>query len=195
MRQHAHRRTVPVERAEIPPPAPAAPPAHADANGAQPADGSATAAHPAYADANGAQPADAPSRPPSPQAAPPEPVDTLGGVYFISVASRILKVHPQTLRKYERLGLVKPTRSIGMLRLYSAEDVLRVRLIRYMVDSLGMNLAGVEFALSLVNRVIGLRQRVRAMAREDVTAAYLERELDEILRELGAVFPNDLPRV
>ena len=124
-----------------------------------------------------------------------EAVNPLGGVYVISVASRILNVHPQTLRKYERLGLVKPTRSIGMLRLYSAEDVLRVRLIRYMVGNLGMNLAGVEFALSLVNRIIGLRQRVQAMPREDAAGAFLERELDEILRELGAVFPDSLPRV
>ena len=195
MRQPAHKRTAPAERAEIPPPAPAAPTVHVDGNGAQPVGESTPATHTAHDDSNGAQPIDGPSRPASPQAAAPEPVDTLGGVYFISVASRILKVHPQTLRKYERLGLVKPTRSIGMLRLYSAEDVLRVRLIRYMVDSLGMNLAGVEFALSLVNRIIGLRQRVQSISREDATAAYLERELDEILRELGAVFPNDLPRV
>ena len=193
MSQPAHKRTAPVERAEIPPPA--APPVRVDGNGAQPVGPSAAASPPTRVDGNGAQPVDEPSRPASPQAAAPEPVDTLGGVYFISVASRILKVHPQTLRKYERLGLVKPTRSIGMLRLYSAEDVLRVRLIRYMVDSLGMNLAGVEFALSLVNRIIGLRQRVQSISREDATAAYLERELDEILRELGAVFPNDFPRV
>ncbi len=121
--------------------------------------------------------------------------DPRGGVYVISVASRILNVHPQTLRKYERLGLVTPTRSIGMLRLYSAEDVLRVRLIRYMVNNLGMNLAGVEFALSLVNRIIDLRQRVQAMSRHEAPDRFIERELDEILRELGAVFPDSIPRV
>ena len=125
----------------------------------------------------------------------PPALDPRGGVYVISVASRILNVHPQTLRKYERLGLVTPTRSIGMLRLYSAEDVLRVRLIRYMVNNLGMNLAGVEFALSLVNRIIDLRQRVQAMSRHEAPDRFIERELDEILRELGAVFPDSLPRV
>ena len=104
-------------------------------------------------------------------------------------------MHPQTLRKYERLGLVTPTRSIGMLRLYSAEDVLRVRLIRYMVNNLGMNLAGVEFALSLVNRIIDLRQRVEAMSSHEAPDRFVERELDEILRELGAVLPNSVPRV
>ena len=125
----------------------------------------------------------------------PSAVDPRGGVYVISVASRILNVHPQTLRKYERLGLVTPTRSIGMLRLYSAEDVLRVRLIRYMVNNLGMNLAGVEFALSLVNRIIDLRRRVQDVSRHEAPDRFIERELDEILRDLGAVFPDSLPRV
>ena len=138
---------------------------------------------------------DAPNRQAAKQSPGAGAVDPRGGVYVISVASRILNVHPQTLRKYERLGLVTPTRSIGMLRLYSAEDVLRVRLIRYMVDNLGMNLAGVEFALSLVNRIIGLRERVLAMSREEALDRILERELDEMLRELGAVFPQSLPRV
>ncbi len=125
----------------------------------------------------------------------PPALDPRGGVYVISVASRILNVHPQTLRKYERLGLVTPTRSIGMLRLYSAEDVLRVRLIRYMVNNLGMNLAGVEFALSLVNRIIDLRRRVQDVSRHEAPGRFIERELDEILRDLGAVFPDSLPRV
>ena len=138
---------------------------------------------------------DAPGRPEAQQSPGAGVEDPRGGVYVISVASRILNVHPQTLRKYERLGLVTPTRSIGMLRLYSAEDVLRVRLIRYMVDNLGMNLAGVEFALSLVNRIIGLRERVQAMSREEALDRILERELDEMLLELGAVFPHSLPRV
>lgn len=137
------------------------------------------------------RPAEAAEQQPEPTGAP----SPLGGVYVISVASRILNVHPQTLRKYERLGLVTPTRSIGMLRLYSAEDVLRVRLIRYMVNNLGMNLAGVEFALSLVNRIIDLRQRVEAMSRHEAPDRFVERELDEILRELGAVLPNSIPRV
>ncbi|GIT43611.1 MAG: hypothetical protein Ct9H300mP11_15470 [Chloroflexota bacterium] len=70
------------------------------------------------------------------------------GVYIISVAARILDMHPQTLRKYERLGLINPGRTIGMLRLYSTEDIKKVRLIRYLSDELGLNLAGVQFALA-----------------------------------------------
>ena len=139
----------------------------------------------------GRRPIEAAEQQPGPAGVP----SGLGGVYVISVASRILNVHPQTLRKYERLGLVTPTRSIGMLRLYSAEDVLRVRLIRYMVNNLGMNLAGVEFALSLVNRIIDLRQRVQNMSSHEAPDRFVERELDEILRELGAVLPNSIPRV
>ena len=53
----------------------------------------------------------------------PEDMD---GVYIISVAARILEMHPQTLRKYERAGLVKPSRTVGMLRLYSEVDIARL---------------------------------------------------------------------
>ena len=97
------------------------------------------------------------------------------GVYVISVAARILDTHPQTLRKYERLGLVSPSRSIGMLRLYSAEDVLRVKLIKHMVDTLGLNLAGVEFALALLNRVINLKERLSDISRDENTNELLSK--------------------
>ena len=82
------------------------------------------------------------------------------GVYIISVAARILDMHPQTLRKYERLGLVNPGRTIGMLRLYSIEDIKKVRLIRYLSDELGLNLAGVEFALTAFDNMSAIKQRM-----------------------------------
>jgi MerR family transcriptional regulator/heat shock protein HspR len=118
-----------------------------------------------------------------------------GGVYVISVAARILDMHPQTLRKYERLGLVTPTRSMGMLRLYSAEDVVRVRLIKHMVENLGMNLAGVEFALTLLNRVLDLRERIQAMAQAQALGRFVIQELEEMLSELGGIFPDNPSRV
>ncbi len=62
------------------------------------------------------------------------------GVYIISVAARILEMHPQTLRKYERVGLVMPSRTVGMLRLYCEEDVARLRLIKHLVGNLGVGL-------------------------------------------------------
>jgi MerR family transcriptional regulator/heat shock protein HspR len=82
------------------------------------------------------------------------------GVYIISVAARILDMHPQTLRKYERLGLINPGRTIGMLRLYSIEDIRKVRLIRYLSDELGLNLAGVQFALAAFDNMSAIKQRI-----------------------------------
>ncbi|MGD9902260.1 MAG: MerR family transcriptional regulator [Vicinamibacterales bacterium] len=68
---------------------------------------------------------------------------------FISVAARMLSMHPQTLRKYERLGLVQPERSIGSMRLYSAEEIARLRLIKELVEDAGVNLAGVQRLLAV----------------------------------------------
>ena len=68
---------------------------------------------------------------------------TEDGLYVISVAARLLEMHPQTLRKYERAGLVRPSRTVGMLRLYSEEDIVRLRLIKHLVGDLGLNISGV----------------------------------------------------
>ncbi|MCH8801229.1 MAG: MerR family transcriptional regulator, partial [Chloroflexi bacterium] len=81
-----------------------------------------------------------PTRPENTDLSPARPATEDGtviemeGVYIISVAARILDMHPQTLRKYERLGMISPGRTIGMLRLYSTEDIKKVRLIRYLSD-------------------------------------------------------------
>ena len=97
------------------------------------------------------------------------------GVYIISVAARLLEMHPQTLRKYERLGLIQPVRTVGMLRLYSQEDLRKVMLIRHLMDNLGLNLAGVEFALKLVNNLsVFSRRLVRATGDPDLAAAIRE---------------------
>ncbi len=80
------------------------------------------------------------------------------GVYVISVASRILDMHPQTLRKYERVGLVLPSRIRRRSnRLYSDEDIARLRLIKHLVDDLGLNLAGVQMALKMYDRMTQMR--------------------------------------
>jgi MerR family transcriptional regulator/heat shock protein HspR len=83
--------------------------------------------------------------------------------YLISMAARELGMHPQTLRKYERLGLVQPSRTIGSMRVYSQEEIERLRLIKHLVDELGINLAGVQRLLSVADVV----QRMRRVARED----------------------------
>ena len=124
-------------------------------------------------------------------AAQGDDAEITGGVYVISVAARILEMHPQTLRKYERVGLVVPSRSIGMLRLYSTEDIVRLRLIKHMVDNLGMNLAGVEFALKLLSRMIKLRERIEETSRVDVLHKSILKEVEEMLVELVGITPRD----
>jgi MerR family transcriptional regulator/heat shock protein HspR len=65
-------------------------------------------------------------------------------LYFISMAARLLDMHPQTLRKYERLGLVRPTRTVGDMRVYTSEELDRLKLINRLVETEGVNLAGVD---------------------------------------------------
>ncbi len=79
-------------------------------------------------------------------------------LYIISVVSRVLKMHPQTLRKYERAGLIRPSRTEGKLRLYSDEDLARLRLIKRLVDDLGLNVAGVNLVLQLVDNLEAMEQ-------------------------------------
>ena len=107
------------------------------------------------------------------------------GVYIISVAARLLDVHPQTLRKYERLGLINPGRTMGMLRLYSREDLRRVRLIQHLSVNLGLNLAGVEFALSMVERLLALRQRLNSDAEGTPFQDSVDQEVISLFRDMG----------
>ncbi|NQW17936.1 MAG: MerR family transcriptional regulator [Chloroflexi bacterium] len=72
------------------------------------------------------------------------------GLYIISVAARLTEMHPQTLRKYERVGLLFPSRTEGSLRLYSENDLARLRLIRILTEKFGLNLAGVGLVMELV---------------------------------------------
>lgn len=81
-------------------------------------------------------------------------------IYVISVVARMLKTHPQTLRYYERLGLIQPSRSQGRIRLYSARDVARLQLIQRLVSDLGVNLAGVEVIMNLTERIAELEREV-----------------------------------
>ena len=104
---------------------------------------------------------------------------------FISVAARILGMHPQTLRKYERLGLVQPSRTIGSMRLYSRGELDRLKRIKRMVDDAGINLAGVQRLLSITEVV----QRIRPLMRDEPLSARearrLAQEMDQLVRLLG----------
>jgi MerR family transcriptional regulator/heat shock protein HspR len=81
-------------------------------------------------------------------------------LFVISVAAQILEVHPQTLRYYERAGLVQPSRSRGNIRMYSQEDIERLRLIQRLIDDLGVNLAGVEVIMNMTQRIDELEAEV-----------------------------------
>ena len=86
--------------------------------------------------------------------------------FVISVAARMVGLHAQTLRYYERAGLVMPSRSGGRQRLYSMADVERLRRIKTFVDELGVNLAGAEVALKLIDRITELEGQVEALSNE-----------------------------
>jgi MerR family transcriptional regulator/heat shock protein HspR len=94
-----------------------------------------------------------------------------GGVYTIAVASRLTGMHAQTLRKYERAGLLTPSRQQGNQRLYSEADIERLRRIRHLVDVRGVNIAGLELALGMSDRLDALRS--------DSTDAELRTAIDE----------------
>ncbi len=105
------------------------------------------------------------------------------GLYVISVAARLLEMHPQTLRKYERVGLVSPSRTVGMLRLYSEEDIVRLRLIKHLVGDLGLNMAGVELSLNMFNQVLKMRSGLDQAEPSDLKK-YLEDCLEDMFEIL-----------
>ncbi len=86
--------------------------------------------------------------------------------FVISVAARMVGLHAQTLRYYERVGLVLPSRSSGRQRLYSMEDIDRLRRIKSFTDEMGVNLAGAEVALKLIDRINELEAQVEALSSE-----------------------------
>ncbi len=113
----------------------------------------------------------------------PAPADE--GFILISMAARHLGMHPQTLRKYERLGLVRPPRTLGSMRVYSHDELQRLRAIKHLVDEAGVNLAGVQRLLEVAD----VLQRIRPLADgADGSRASLRRlaqELDRLGERLG----------
>jgi len=115
-------------------------------------------------------------------------------VFVISVAARLVEMHPQTLRKYEREGLVEPSRTEGNLRMYSDRDIERLRQVKYLVEELGLNLAGVQLALQMTNTLLDMKERMQSMvagiergdgARARSEFARSAAGLEETLRMLG----------
>ena len=96
-------------------------------------------------------------------------------------------MHPQTLRKYERLGLVQPARTLGSMRVYREDELERLRLIKFMVDEAGINLAGVQRLLSIAEVALRLRPLLSAdrTSRASDLNSQVADEIAEIFRILG----------
>jgi MerR family transcriptional regulator/heat shock protein HspR len=106
-------------------------------------------------------------------------------LYFISTAARLLHMHPQTLRKYERLGLVRPSRTIGSMRVYSVEELDRLRLIKHLVEEAGVNLAGVQRLLLIAESVQRLRPLVNQESGRTDSRRRIALELKRISETIG----------
>jgi MerR family transcriptional regulator/heat shock protein HspR len=102
--------------------------------------------------------------------------------YVISIAARMVGIEAHTLRYYEKLGLVQPERSSGNLRLYSEEDVDRLRHIKALMSDCGVNLAGVEVALRLMQRMKEMQQQLEEMEKKISKVA--EAEIEEIIEDV-----------
>jgi MerR family transcriptional regulator, heat shock protein HspR len=87
-------------------------------------------------------------------------------VYLISIVAKILDIHPQTLRQYERENLITPSRSDGRIRLYSQRDIDRIKLILRLTREMGVNLAGVDIALRFKEQIDAMEQEIAELRYE-----------------------------
>ena len=84
-------------------------------------------------------------------------------LYMIGVVAEMLKLHPQTLRMYEKKGLIRPSRSVGKTRMYSAEDVEEIARVTRLARDLGVNLAGIEIILKMRRRMLDMQARIEEL--------------------------------
>jgi len=114
-------------------------------------------------------------------------VETDSGVFMISVAARLANMHPQTLRMYEARGLIEPQRSPKGTRLYSQDDVERLKRIQEMTADLGLNLAGVERVLRLEQEIESMHTRIEEIELQALKAQVrLAEELEAVRRSFKA---------
>ena len=105
--------------------------------------------------------------------------------YVISIAARMIGIEAHTLRYYERLGLVQPERSSGNIRLYSEEDIDRLRYIKALMSDCGVNLAGVEVVLKLMQRMKDMQRELEEMERKVkmIGEAEIENIVEDIIED------------
>jgi MerR family transcriptional regulator/heat shock protein HspR len=113
------------------------------------------------------------------------------GVFMISVAAELAGMHPQTLRVYEARGLIKPSRSPKKTRLYSQQDVERLKRIQELTTEFGMNLAGVERVLALEELMESMSRQLEEMKEQ---AAEMEREMLEQIEAVHRSYKRELVR-
>ena len=114
-------------------------------------------------------------------------VETDRGVFMISVAAQLANLHPQTLRMYEARGLIEPMRSSKGTRLYSQDDVEKLRRIQEMTADLGLNLAGVERVLRLEDEIEQMHERIETIELEALQAQVrLAEEIEQVRRSFRA---------
>ncbi len=109
-------------------------------------------------------------------------------LFVISIAAKMVGMHAQSLRHYERLGLVRPSRSRGRVRLYSRADVERLLHIQRLVNDLGVNLAGAEVVIRLNQRIRRMEEEMERLRAE--LQAYRDRMLPAVPPELMRMAPN-----
>ena len=114
--------------------------------------------------------------------------DPVIGVYTISVASELISMHPNTLRKYDRNGLVKPSRTDGKRRLYSENDLLRLQIVKLLTEKYGLNLEGAKLVLALsmkIKEVVNLLEQGVSKQVYKNSAKVASKELRKLFLDLG----------
>jgi MerR family transcriptional regulator/heat shock protein HspR len=114
-------------------------------------------------------------------------VDVTAALYVISVAARLVELHPTTLRKYERVGFLEPSRTPGRTRLYSHADIRRLRQIKRLVEEREINLAGVQMALDLTALLREITSQIDHASDVDSLRRGLQAPMREAFATLGAL--------
>ena len=111
-------------------------------------------------------------------------------LYMISVVAEMFEIHPQTLRAYEREGLLRPARTDGNTRLYSEEDLERIDLILRLTKELGVNLAGVEVILNMRERMDEMRQQMNDMFQQVLRRMEMEfKHMEQVQQNAEGLVP------
>jgi MerR family transcriptional regulator/heat shock protein HspR len=110
-----------------------------------------------------------------------------GALYVISVAARLVEMHPTTLRKYERVGFLEPSRTPGRTRLYSHADIRRLRQIKRLVEEREINLAGVQMALDLTETLLDISRAINEAQDLESVRRRVQAPLRAAFTTVGAV--------